>query len=42
MKSILLKLLVCPLCQGQFTVSGEQSEGAEIMEGTLVCAGCGE
>jgi SAM-dependent methyltransferase len=41
MKTSLLSLIACPDCQGRFNVSAERSEGAEVMEGTLACAGCG-
>ncbi len=40
MKIGLLSLLACPHCQGRFNASAKSSEGTEVMEGTLVCAGC--
>jgi SAM-dependent methyltransferase len=41
MKMSLISLLACPRCQARLNVSTKSSEGAEIMEGTLSCAGCG-
>lgn len=36
----LLSLLACPGCRSRFRVNPQKAEDAEIMEGTLVCAGC--
>jgi SAM-dependent methyltransferase len=40
MKQALLALLVCPQCHGQLTTVDEKFDGAEIMEGVLLCATC--
>jgi SAM-dependent methyltransferase len=40
MKKELLSLLVCPHCQCRFNIHSALVDGTEIMEGTLVCAGC--
>lgn len=41
MKIGLLSLLACPGCRSSFRVDPQRAEDAEIMEGTLVCSGCG-
>lgn len=41
MKSRLLDYIVCPMCEGQLTLSTDGSPGGdEILSGTLSCAGC--
>jgi SAM-dependent methyltransferase len=40
LKPSLLSLLVCPVCQHPFDLENETVDGAEVMEGTLVCRGC--
>ncbi len=41
MKVALLSLLVCPTCCNSFEARVDHSDGAEIIEGLLLCAGCG-
>jgi SAM-dependent methyltransferase len=40
LKSSLLSLLNCPACNHLFDLEPETVEGAEVMEGSLVCQGC--
>lgn len=40
MKESLLDLLICRTCGLPFTLQPESVDGAEVMEGTLVCDGC--
>ena len=40
MRERLLRLIVCPACQGSFSLSVDQHRQDEIEEGTLTCARC--
>lgn len=40
MKSRLLPYLVCPDCQNALKLQAERTDGAEILEGKLVCVAC--
>ena len=40
MKPSLLTYLACPSCHGGFHVVAETEEGAEVLEGSLICQGC--
>ena len=40
MKLDLLPLLTCPACVSSLEVRSDTSEGAEIIEGALICQGC--
>ena len=43
MKLKLLDYLACPLCEGEIHLTQKSvSDGNEILEGTLSCAGCGK
>ncbi len=43
MRARLLQYLACPSCDGEIRlVETHRSEGAEILEGTLSCAGCAQ
>jgi SAM-dependent methyltransferase len=41
LKQSLLSLIACPKCQSGLEAHADHSEYAEIMDGTLSCAGCG-
>ena len=41
LKQTLLLLIVCPTCYKSLEAQVDRSEGAEIIEGTLSCVGCG-
>jgi SAM-dependent methyltransferase len=40
LKQSLLPLLTCASCAGPFTLNAEKSDGAEVIEGTLICQRC--
>ena len=40
MKQALLDILACPHCAAELALSATRHDGAEIMEGSLRCAGC--
>ena len=44
MKPELMEILVCPVCKGQLklTTTEQDEDTAEILEGGLLCAQCGE
>jgi SAM-dependent methyltransferase len=41
LKLTLLPFLACPACRHGFDVSPEYAEGSEVIEGSLICQGCG-
>ena len=41
MKADLLEILCCPVCRRELTLAVAQTEGDEIVRGTLTCRGCG-
>lgn len=40
MKPDLLEILRCPVCRGELTLTTDQTQGDEIVRGTLACAPC--
>lgn len=42
MRPELMEILVCPLCQGDLTLSVTREDGGEIAEGSLRCDACNE
>ncbi len=40
MRAVLLDYLACPDCGGDLGLSADRSDGDEVLEGTLTCAGC--
>ena len=42
MRHDLMEILVCPMCKGDLTLTVDKEDGAEIVEGKLVCAKCSE
>jgi len=37
-KPDLLEILRCPVCHGELSLTSQQTQGAEIVRGTLACA----
>lgn len=42
MRHDLMEILACPVCKGELTLTVEQEDGEEIIEGSLHCAACDE
>ena len=42
MKRNLLDILRCPVCGGSLELNARKEDGDEIVEGSLLCASCGE
>ena len=42
MKRSLLDILVCPLCKGELTLTVEEEDDKEIINGNLFCGQCEE
>jgi uncharacterized protein YbaR (Trm112 family)/ubiquinone/menaquinone biosynthesis C-methylase UbiE len=40
-RTAILDLIVCPACRAALEARAQRSEGEEILEGSLVCGGCG-
>ncbi|MGP8071849.1 MAG: methytransferase partner Trm112 [Thermoplasmata archaeon] len=40
MKPDLLEILRCPVCRGELTLATQQTQGDEIVRGTLACGHC--
>jgi uncharacterized protein len=38
----LMEILACPVCKGELELTVTREDGAEIIEGVLVCTQCGE
>jgi len=39
-KPDLLEILRCPVCHGELSLTSQQTQGDEIVRGTLACAHC--
>lgn len=37
----ILDVICCPVCKGKLILSDDKSTDTEILEGTLICSGCG-
>jgi uncharacterized protein YbaR (Trm112 family) len=42
MRHDLMEILACPVCKGELTLTVEQEDDEEIIEGALHCAACDE
>ena len=42
MRHDLMEILACPVCKGELTLTVEQEDDEEIIEGSLHCAACDE
>ena len=42
MKMQLMEILACPVCKGELSLEQSETEGEEIVSGTLNCEACKE
>ena len=42
MRHDLMEILACPVCKGELTLTVEQEDDEEIIEGSLHCTACDE
>ncbi len=42
MKKSFLDVIRCPLCKSNFDAHADVEKGDDIIQGTLICSGCGE
>ena len=42
MLKVMMEILACPVCKGELTLSSDQEDGDEVVEGSLHCAKCNE
>ena len=42
MRHDLMEILACPVCKGELTLTVEQEDDEEIIEGSLHCVACDE
>ena len=42
MRLQLMEILACPVCKGELTLVSSETDGEEILAGTLTCEPCAE